>query len=85
VALLLGALSEWAVVFVFAKELIGAIAAVLDAVATLSVGYDFAADALEAVGQAGASDVVTNWAGADRENERYNEQSNTHISLFVGF
>jgi hypothetical protein len=83
VALLLRALSQWAVVFVLAQELVGAVAAVLDAVAALSVGNDLSADALETVGQAGASDVVAHWAGASHEGKQGNQKkSSAHCCLF---
>lgn len=74
VALLLRAVKQGAVVLVLAQELIGAIAAVLDAVAALGVWDDLAADALEAVGQAGASDVVADGLGAHREGEQGNDK-----------
>jgi len=70
VTLLLRALRQWAVVLVLAEELVRAVAAVLDAVAALSVGNHLTAHALKAVGQARASDVVANRARGRNEREQ---------------
>lgn len=76
VALLRGALEQGAVVLVVAHELVGAVAAVLDAVAALRVGHDLPAHALEAVGKASTSDVVAHRAPGHGQRKKCRRDAN---------
>lgn len=83
VALLRGALEERAVVLVLAHELVRAVAAVLNAVASLLVWDHLAADAQEAVRHARASDVVARGLGADGHGRQGNQQKNALEHLLL--
>ena len=78
VALLGSALVQGAVVFVVAKEFIGAVVAVLHAVATLLVAHDLAAGAHKAMGKARASNVVAGMGSAKNHGESKNDEADAH-------